>query len=362
MDSQSLADPVELIYDRRVRGALIVSVADGQNAHIHGGCWLAVAGLRPARLMAAIPKEFRAAAMIEQLGRFTVAVASREDQEWQGRFYHGDLAVVNDSGLFARSPAGAPVPARAVGYVDFRLIARADLGDFLLVVGEAVSGGLLNPGAQNLTVNEIVAEEDPRGREETVLPFAAFPYHPQLLPPARSTPSPFDDRAFLDVVGRRHWGVYLAATAAGGVTHLMVSGWGIQASHRPASLVLAARAASPVVSLWREPGAEVLLSFLSAQDRPLVEDLAAAHAGQVPLGAVPTDGGLYRSKQALATFQGRASVLIEQGNLVIAKVVVERAEEGPAEDPNLCAEEVDAWLGRGGHLDPGLTYPAAGGH
>lgn len=362
MDSHSLEDPMELIYDRRLRGALVISVAVGQRAHIHGGCWLAVAGLAPARLMAAIPKEFAAAAMIAEAGGFTVAVASRDDATWQDRFYHGDLAVVNDPALFARSPAGAPVPALAVGYVDFKLVASADLGDFLLVVGEAVTGALLNPDAENLTVNEIVLQHDPRGAEETVLPFDAFPYQAGGLAEARSEKEPLTDLAFLNIFSRRQWGVYLAATVAGGIGHLMVSGWGMQASHQPPSLVLAARADSPVVALWRRPDASMLVSLLSERDRPLLSALADGTVADAIGGLQPTDGGLYQCKRAVATFGGRASILIEQGDLVIAKLVIDQAEDKREVEANLRAEEVEETLGQSGHLDPGLTYAVLGGN
>ncbi|MHB1505170.1 MAG: flavin reductase [Sulfobacillus sp.] len=360
MDSQSLLDPVELIYDRRIRGALMISVADDQHCHLHGGCWLAICGLSPARLMAAIPKEFAAAAMIQALGRFTVSVSSADDQGWQGRFYHGDWAVVQDPKLFVRSPAGAPVPRAAVGYVDFSLLQAVDLGDFLLVVGEARGGSLLQAAADNITVNAIVAVADPRGAEETVLPFAALAYNPKALDRAPCAAFALSDQGFLDVFGRRHWGLYLASTVAADRSHLMVSGWGIQASHRPARLVVAAAASSPVGALWREPGASVLISLLSGHDRALVQALAAGDDLAAMGGLIVRADGLASTEGALATFQGHATAWFEVGDMVLAEVTVELAEDTSDQGANLMVEEVVAEVGWAGHLDPGTDQPVSG--
>ncbi len=356
MDSQSLRDPVELIYDQRIRGALLISVADQESCHIHGGCWLAICGLRPARLMAAIPKEFAAAEMIERLGRFTVSVSSEQDFVWQGRFYRGDTSVVGDPALFVRSPDGAPVPLASVGYVDFTLLNARDLGDFLLVVGAARHGAVLNETGQNITVNSIVAKSDPRADTETVLPYDAFPYDPERLAPAPADTSPLTDQDFLAVFGRRHFGLYLASTLADDQSHLMVSAWGIQVSHRPARMALAARRESAVCDLWQKPGASVLISLLSDQDEALVSEVADGGDPAVLTGLIARQPGLYSSQSAIATFLGHVTERVDVGDTTIAVVSVDLAEDTLDQGANLMAEEVAEAAGPGGHLDPGTSH------
>lgn len=66
MDTQSWRDPVEPLYDARMRGAAVIATAAGDRVHLHGGCWVSPCASAPPRLMVAFPKEFEGAEIVQE--------------------------------------------------------------------------------------------------------------------------------------------------------------------------------------------------------------------------------------------------------------------------------------------------------
>ncbi len=264
LDSRSSDDPVEEVYDARVRGVCLISTRAGGRMHLHGGCWVTAAAHRPARLVVAFPKEFEGADLVRQGEAFAISLVS--DDQWQindalfaGR--HSLDALGRER--FLQAPSGCPVLADGVGYLDCRLAEAVDLGDFLLAVGDLDAAALLHPAKRNLTVNEIQR----RGfRGPAILPVRGFADDGSGLAAA---PTLGADAAALQAVYReRRWGLFLVGASAGGAEHVEVSSWAIQCSHQPPRMLLCLERDGPAAALV-QAGGRFALSLLAEDQLPL---------------------------------------------------------------------------------------------
>lgn len=228
MDSKSLTDPVEPLYDLRLRGACYIATGVPGRVHVHGGCWVAPLGGSTPRLMVAIPKEFEGARLVVRGGSFAVSLVSRAQRSFHDAFFAGEEVLDAASQHFYRAPSGQLVLREAVGYIDCRLEHSLDLGDFLLVIGIAANQGLLHPEQDNLTVNEIIASDDPRGRQEEKLPYQGRDFDASQL--ARVPVE--QGRDFWQVYRRRAWGLFWLQPNAEEQAGLLSASL-VQVSHAP---------------------------------------------------------------------------------------------------------------------------------
>lgn len=323
MDTHSLADPVEPLYDARIRGAVMVGTADGMRAHLHGGCWIAPCAGSPPRLMAAFPKEFEGARIVERGRAFTVSLQAREDAAWMDAFFKGDHAIRDDRReLFLRSGTGCPVPARSVAYFDCRLREAVDLGDFLLAIGDVSAAEVLHPEYRNLTVNEIIARRDPRGSAQARLPFDGFDYDLSRLAPAPG--GPLTPQSFEEVYAHRAWGLLFVSTARAGRGHFHIGCWMMQVSHQPPRMAIAFRKTWEGTA-WAESGAPFAMTLLAQDQAPLVEAFAAGAQSAQALGGdlEPLGEGLYTLRRGVAWFRCQAESARDVGDftLIVAPVL-----------------------------------------
>lgn len=317
MDTQSWRDPVEPLYDARVRGAAVIATAAGDRVHLHGGCWVSPCASAPARLMVAFPKEFEGAEIVRKGKAFSVSFAARDQTPWLEAFFAGDQAITRaNQHLFFRSETGCPVLSESVAYLDCSLSDAIDLGDFLLAIGDVVSGGVLRAGAPNLTVNEMITAADPRGEKEAALPFHGFDFDLSCLPPAPGGPLRADD--FEAIYAHRAWGLFFVSTAGEGRGHVHFGSWMMQTSHAPPRMAVAFKHTWEGTR-WVKEGAPFAMTLVSSDQIPQVRRVAAGEgAGALSGDLEQVDGGLFRLKEGVAWFRCTPSSLHEVGDFTLA--------------------------------------------
>lgn len=281
MDSGSGSDPVEKIYDQRIRGVGVIMVQAERQWHAHAGCWFMLASLAPPTLMVAVPHEFAAATLIPEAGRFTVSLAAEDQMGVIDQFFAG-LATPDafSPGTLVTAPSGQPALGQSPGVFDCALAGRWDLGDFLLVAGVVQAAGGERPQAGNLTVNAIQARTKVPPR--TVLPRAALPV-PSAPPPAVSLTEPTEA-----VYARRRFGPLTALAGSGGPVARRASRAAVQVSHQPPRFLWAAPEADPLSSALRE-GASWSLSLADSDEEGTGHWVEARSVHW--LGAVPVQAG-----------------------------------------------------------------------
>lgn len=232
LDSRSRTDPVEQVYDHRIRGVGVIMVQAERRMHVHAGCWFMLASLTPPTLMVAIPHEFAAATLIPESGRFTVSLAAEDQMRVVDQFFAG-VATPEDfsPGTLVTAPSGQPSLGGSLGIFDCAVAGRWDLGDFLLVAGVVQAAGAERPDVLNLTVNAIQARTD--APPTAVLPRQALPV------PAAAPPSVALDESAAAVYGRRRFGPVLVAAGSTGAVAEATTRAAVQVSHDPPRLLWA---------------------------------------------------------------------------------------------------------------------------
>ena len=226
LDSRSRADPVEQVYDHRIRGVGVIMVQAERRMHVHAGCWFMLASLAPPTLMVAIPHEFAAATLIPESGRFTVSLAAEDHMRVVDQFFAG-LSTPDQfaDGTLVTAPSGQPALGGSPGIFDCAVAGRWDLGDFLLVAGVVQAAGAERPNRPNLTVNAIQARTD--APPKVVLPRSALPV------PAAVPPSVALNEAAGAVYARRRFGPMLMAAGSPGAVAQGTTRAAVQVSHDP---------------------------------------------------------------------------------------------------------------------------------
>lgn len=245
LDSRSGRDPVEQVYDHRIRGVGVIMVQAERRMHAHAGCWFMLASVAPPTLMVAIPQEFAASTLIPESGRFTVSLVSEDQMRVVDQFFAG-VATPEDflPGTLVTAPSGQPSLGGSLGIFDCAVAGRWDLGDFLLVAGAVQAAGAERPGVSNLTVNAIQARADAPAK--MVLPRRALPA-PLLAPPAVAL-----DESAAAVYARRRFGPVLVVAGFTGAVAERVTRAVVQVSHDPPRF------------LWAVPEADTLAVALTA--------------------------------------------------------------------------------------------------
>lgn len=226
MDSRSRTDPVEQVYDHRIRGVGVIMVQAERRMHAHAGCWFMLASLTPPTLMVAVPQEFAAATLIPESGRFTVSLAAEDQMGVVDQFFAG-LPTPDEfsAGTLVTAPSGQPALGGSPGIFDCAVAGRWDLGDSLLVAGVVQAAGAERPDLPNLTVNAIQARTDAPPKLE--LPRHALPV------PATTPPSVALNEAAGAVYTRRRFGPLLMAAGSPSAAAQGTTRAAVQVSHAP---------------------------------------------------------------------------------------------------------------------------------
>ena len=264
VDTRSREDPVEQVYDARIRGVCLISTRAGGRMHLHGGCWVTAASHQPPRLLVAFPKEFEGADIVQKGGDFAVSLVADDQVGLNDALFSGRQSLdALGRHRWLRAPSGCPVLRDGVGYFDCRLAEAVDLGDFLLAVGDLRAAAILWPDKRNLTVNAI-QRRDTGG--QPILPLHGFDDDGGDL--AAAPVEGADARVLEAVYGRRQWGLFLVTAHAGGVTHLHVGCWAIQCSHQPPRMLVCIDRHLPAADLVRASG-RFALSLLAEDQLPV---------------------------------------------------------------------------------------------
>ena len=141
MDTRSHEDPVEPLYDARIRGVCLISTRAGSRMHLHGGCWLTAAAHRPPRLLVAFPKEFEGAELVRRGGAFALSLLAEDQAPLAQAVLGGATSPTALPGVsFRRLAAGCPVLEGAVAHflcsVEGEFGADADYAGFYGPVSE----------------------------------------------------------------------------------------------------------------------------------------------------------------------------------------------------------------------------------
>lgn len=359
MDTQSRFDPVEPLYDARIRGAALIGTAAGRRVHLHAGCWVAPCASEPPRLMVAFPKEFEGAEIVARGGAFTVSLTSTQEAEWLDAFFQGDQAIGDDRRhLFLRSSTGCPVPGSSVAYFDCRLRQSVDLGDFLLAIWDVVSAEVLNPGYRNLTVNELVARRDPRGSQEARLPFEGFDCDLTRLAPAPG--GPVSAERFAEIYARRAWGLFFVSTAQGGRGHFHMGCWMMQVSHDPPRMAIAMKKGWEGTD-WVASGAPFAMTLIADDQGDLVRAFTggARSADALAKELEPLGDGLFALSSGIAWFRCQPESVHDVGDARLCIGRVDRSGWIRPDRVNLTDQGasglVDSWreIGQGFPLPTG---------
>ncbi len=326
LDTHSLEDPIEPLYDARIRGAAVIGTAVGGRVHLHGGCWVSPCAGDPPQLMVAFPKEFEGARLVRQAGALSVSLLATDDAGWLGRFFQGEQAIRPESeARFLRSSTGCPVLAGAVAYFDCHLVQALDLGDFLLAVGDVVAGDVLHPERRNLTVNEIIAERDPRGTDDATLPFEGFDFDMGRL--AAAPGGPVSPHRFQQLYAHRAWGLFFVSAAQGGRGHFHIGGSMMQTSHEPPRMAIALRKTWEG-SAWISSGAPFAMTLIADDQIGLVRRFAAGAQSAAALAGDrrPLGDGLFTLRQGIAWFRCRPEMVRDVGDCFLVVAPVEQSE------------------------------------
>ncbi len=266
MDTRSRQDPVEQVYDARIRGVCLIGTRAGTRQHLHGGCWVTPTAHRPPRLAVSFPKEFEGAAIVRRGGAFAVSLVAEDERELNDALFSGRHSLdALGRGRFLRATSGCPVLAGAVGYFDCRLAEAVEFPDFLLAVGDVRAAAVLHPERRNLTVNEIQRRGVPEPAA-AVLPLKGFD---DLGPELPDAPVQGGDPAIVEAVyARRRWGLFLAAARAGNAERVEVCGWAVQCSHEPPRMLACLGRGGAAADLVRRHG-RFSLSLLGEDQLPL---------------------------------------------------------------------------------------------
>lgn len=303
----------------------MVSTVHRQRVHMHYGCWVAPCSVDPDRIMVAFPKEFEGSSIVQKSGTFALSFESRQQRQLHERFFAGDNTI-EKLGVehLLRAPGGSPITKDAVAYCDCRVFSTYDLGDFLLVIGDVVTAQTLNRRSVNLTVNDIIETNDPRGTLEPKLPYEGFDFDTDLLPPAPVDPVGTPGTSFSDVYWQRQWGLFFVSAAKQGRGHFHVGSWAMQTSHEPPRMAVCFEQKWEV-SDWLAEGLPFAMSLISIDDINLARTIAKGEQSlqQVPIGTLTrTEYGLHILNGGLAYFICKPEAMHAVGRtwLVIAEV------------------------------------------
>lgn len=111
--------------------------------------WVQQAGFDPPALSVAVARGRPVVEMIRQSGRFAVSILGEKDMALMKKYARGVAdAAEAFAGVNILEPAGVPVLADALAYLDCRLLnACAFGGDHELLIGQIIAGKVLKDGA-----------------------------------------------------------------------------------------------------------------------------------------------------------------------------------------------------------------------
>ena len=151
VDVLSAGDPVEALYNRRVRGLGVLVAADDTRMHAATGCWFMLAAGTPPRLVVSIPHEFPTLTLLREAGTFTVNLVGIHQ-----RSQIEPLRVGTEPPSLAwwQVPSGALCLPGSTGIFDCVAEGERDVGDSTLIWAAVTAAGGRRE-EPNLTSNDL---------------------------------------------------------------------------------------------------------------------------------------------------------------------------------------------------------------
>jgi flavin reductase (DIM6/NTAB) family NADH-FMN oxidoreductase RutF len=176
MDSKQKHDPYSPIYNLRSRGVFFVSTTNGKRAHFHFGCWTTQCSHEPPRMLTCFPKEFEGADIVKNSGVWALSMVSADQEEFHDHFFSGDQTIESiGEEKFMYAETGCPILKNAVAYFDCKVSSIIDNGDFLIAIGDIVSGSTLHPEKPTLNVEYLSNQRKTNFQKGPLtLPFKGF--------------------------------------------------------------------------------------------------------------------------------------------------------------------------------------------
>lgn len=236
MDPRSAEDPVERVYNRRIRGLGMIVAGDGQTFHVHPGCWFTFVAGTPSRMVVAIPAQYPGALLAVETGRLTVSLLG-QDQMGVLRASLAGLTRGDDfpPGTWALAPSGVPCLQGSPAVFDLRVEHSVPTGDTVLVTG-AVRGAGGTPGASNLSSRDLARFG---GVPQPVLPMERLAWPTRPLPVLRLAERPAEAYA------RRTWGIMAVVAGQRGQWAGALTTGVVQVAHDPPRVLLLVPPGSP---------------------------------------------------------------------------------------------------------------------
>ncbi|WP_078596638.1 flavin reductase family protein [Evansella clarkii] len=160
MDTKSEFDPVEEVYNQRLRGAFFISTTDGKRTHFHNGCWVTQCSHEPPQMLVCFPKEMEGAEIVSRSRKFALSMTAEDQEPLMDRFFAGDQDIDSmgeDEFIFKET--GCPILKNSQAYFDCEVSQIIDNQDFLLVIGDVLSAEILDRSKRSLTVNHLMERE-----------------------------------------------------------------------------------------------------------------------------------------------------------------------------------------------------------
>jgi flavin reductase (DIM6/NTAB) family NADH-FMN oxidoreductase RutF len=144
----SAPTPLAQALGRIPTGLYVVTTLQGGRPLGFVGSFVMQVGFAPPALLVAVAKGREHLAAIRAEGRFAVSVLDGASQGLMGAFFkkHEDGRSPFDALEHRSSPAGLPILAGALAWLDCRVTGEHALGDHVVVFGEAEHGELLRAG------------------------------------------------------------------------------------------------------------------------------------------------------------------------------------------------------------------------
>ena len=147
--------PVDLLRTLTT-GVYVIGVAHDGRANAFTAAWVTQVSFDPLLLALSINPEHASYALLRDSRAFAVSVLARGQLELARHFgCRSGRKVDKLAGIRWRAAAsGGPILLDAVAWLECRLVGQITAGDHELVLGEAVDGGVLAPGAEPLGYRE----------------------------------------------------------------------------------------------------------------------------------------------------------------------------------------------------------------
>ena len=134
-------------------GLYVIGSRGREGDHAMTANWLTQVSFEPEIVAIAIEKDSLTRQLIEEGGVFAVSILKSGQKEVAGRFAKADKSGMRREELVAKA-TGAPVLRDAMAYLDCRVVDRKEIGDHVVFFGQVADSGLLDEGAEPLTLHE----------------------------------------------------------------------------------------------------------------------------------------------------------------------------------------------------------------